>query len=155
MKKFLFCFYFLGGFLFVFSVHGTPCLHDETSLNCVKYIKNYDGDTVTVDIPDIHPLFGKNIHVRVRGVDTAEIKTEDSCEKSIARTTQRLVKSLLSGASQIHLKNIDRDKYFRILADIVFDGQSLAEILIRNRLAVAYDGGAKPKVDWCQMGRRP
>ena len=41
-----------------------------------------------------------------------------------------------------------RGKYFRIVADVYDDhNRSLADELIRNNLAVPYDGGHK--VDWC------
>ena len=40
----------------------------------VKFIRCYDGDTCTFDIPYVHPLLGKRIAVRFRGIDTPEIK---------------------------------------------------------------------------------
>ena len=43
------------------------CTHDERTFRCVKYIKNYDADTITFDIPNIHPLLGKKISIRVTG----------------------------------------------------------------------------------------
>lgn len=131
------------------------CQHDETTFRCVEYIKNYDGDTVTFNIPNTHPLLGKKISVRVLGVDTAEIKGKGKCEKESARTARRLIESKLKNAKNIELRNIKRDKYFRILADVYSDGESLAEILIKNRLAVQYYGKTKNKVDWCEMGRVP
>lgn len=139
--------------IFLFSCLGqssqASCLHNESTFRCVKYVKNYDGDTITVDIPDIHPLLGKNISVRIRGIDTPEIKGSKSCEKETARAAKRLVESYLKRASHIELQNIDRDKYFRILADVVADGKSVSDVLIKNRLATAYDGGTKVAVDWC------
>jgi micrococcal nuclease len=58
-----------------------------------------------------------------------------------------LVNSLLKNAKVIELKNMKRGKYFRIVADVYYDGKNLAEILIKNKLAVKYDGGTKTK-DW-------
>ncbi len=135
-------------------VFGLDCDHDAKTFRCVKYTKNYDGDTVTVDIPGVPPLFGKNISVRIKGIDTAEIKTKDKCEKSAARTTQKLVENLLSHAKRIDLEQVERDKYFRILADVRVDERSIAETLIKNKLAVAYDGGTKTKVNWCAVAER-
>ncbi|MCB0367663.1 MAG: thermonuclease family protein [Bdellovibrionales bacterium] len=132
---------------------GTNCSHDETTFRCVKFIKNYDGDTATFDIPGIHPLFGKRISVRIAGIDTAEVRGKGPCEKDSARTSRRLVENKLKLAKSIELRKVDRDKYFRILAEVYVDGQSLAEILIANRLAVPYDGGKKSVVNWCEMGR--
>ena len=36
------------------------CEHTKTSFHCVKYLKNYDGDTITFNIPKIHSLLGKS-----------------------------------------------------------------------------------------------
>lgn len=104
-----------------------------------------------VDIPAVHPLIGKKVSVRVNGVDTAEIKTKDSCEKQASRTARRLAKNLLKNAKRIDLENVKRGKYFRIVADVRVDGKLLSELLIKNKLAVAYSGGTKQKVNWCQM----
>ena len=129
------------------------CTHDNKNFHCVKYIRNYDADTVTFDIPHIHPLIGKNINIRVRGVDTPEIKTKNSCEKKRALLAKERVASLLKNAKRIDLKNITRGKYFRIVADIQIDGKSLADYLLSRDLAYAYDGGRKKKVDWCRPQR--
>lgn len=53
-------------------------------------------------------------------------------------------------ASHIVLHRSTRGKYFRIVADIIYDGKSLSGYLLDNGLAVRYDGGTKPHVDWCQ-----
>lgn len=133
------------------AVEASECKHDAQSFQCVEYVRNYDGDTVTVDIPNVHPLLGKKISVRVRGVDTAEVRTKEKCEKQASRRARKLVKSLLKHAKRIDLQNVERDKYFRILADVYVDGKSIAEILLKNKLAVAYDGGSKAKTNWCSM----
>jgi len=44
---------------------------------------------------------------------------------------------------------MQKGKYFRIVADVYANNKSLADILIRNHLAVRYDGGTKIK-DWCE-----
>ena len=41
-----------------------------------------------------------------------------------------------------------RDKYFRINARVIADGQDLSEMLVVKGLAIPYDGGTKTK-DWC------
>ena len=131
------------------SFAQTSCTHDATTFRCVKYLKNYDADTVTVEIPGVHPLLGKKISVRVRHIDAPEIKGKQPCEKDAARVAQRLVENQLKHAKRIDLKNIDRDKYFRVLADIEVDGRDLKAILEKNQLTVAYEGGTKQKQNWC------
>jgi endonuclease YncB( thermonuclease family) len=113
-------------------------------------VKNYDADTITVDIPGTHPLIGKNVSVRVAHVDTPEIKTEDLCEKAAGRAAQRLIENILKNAKRIDLVNVERDKYFRILADVEVDGRSLKDILFKNELAYAYEGGTKQHPNWCK-----
>ena len=53
----------------------------------------------------------------------------------------------LRSAKAIELRNIERGKYFRILADVYTDGKSLAEGLIKSGHARAYDGGKRE--GWC------
>lgn len=131
------------------STSSDACAHDATTFRCVKYLKNYDADTVTVQIPGVHPLLGEKISVRVRHIDAPEIKGKLPCEKEAARIAQRLVENQLKRAKRIDLKNVDRDKYFRVLADIEVDGKNLKAIVEKNHLSVAYEGGTKQKLNWC------
>ena len=139
----------------LYGKDSSSCLHSDVRFNCVKYLKNYDGDTISFDIPNIHPLIGKKVSVRVSGIDTAEVRTSDQCEKVAARSARKLVTNLLKNAKRVDLNNVTRGKYFRIVADVILDGRNLKDILIQNRLAYAYDGGKKRKPDWCQLGRVP
>ena len=109
------------------------------------YIKNYDGDTITVNIPNYPAIIGKNISIRVNGIDTPELRTKSPKEKQLARTAKRIVKNLLKNAKVIELKNMQRGKYFRVVADVYYDGKKLADVLIKNNIAVEYDGGTKTK----------
>lgn len=129
------------------------CYHDDHNFRCVRYIKNYDADTITFEIPLVHPLLGKNISIRVNGVDTPEIRTKNKCEKEKARSAKKLVQNLFKNAKKIDLVNVKRGKYFRILADVIVDGKSLSFYILKNGLGVNYDGGAKKKVDWCMPNR--
>ena len=51
------------------KISDSFCRHTGTIFRCVKYVRNYDGDTITFNIPNLHPLFGKSISVRVRGIN--------------------------------------------------------------------------------------
>lgn len=44
-----------------------------------QYLGNYDGDTVSFNIPNVPDVFGKNISVRVYGIDTPEKKSKNLC----------------------------------------------------------------------------
>ena len=70
------------------------------------------------------------IPVRVRGVDTPEIRDKCDSEKARARHARDYVKALLGAAQQIELRDIERGKYFWLVADVEIDGQNLAAALI-------------------------
>ncbi|MBF8273509.1 MAG: micrococcal nuclease-like nuclease [Magnetococcales bacterium] len=112
------------------------------------YLGNYDGDTLRFDLPCVHPLFGENIPVRVRGVDTPEVRAKCPEEKLMALEARERVRQLLEKAERITLKETGRDKYFRIVARVVADEMDVGKILIGAGLAVPYDGGRKTR-EWC------
>ena len=60
-----------------------------------------------------------------------------------------MVADILKDSEQITLKNMERGKYFRIAADVIVDGESLADMLVEAGMAVKYNGGKKIK-DWCE-----
>ncbi len=132
------------------SFAQSNCEHSYNTFKCVKYIKNYDADTITFNIPNIHPLIGEKISVRVKHVDTPEIKGHLPCEKEAARNAKKLITNLLINAKRIDLENVEKDKYFRILADVKIDGKNLSEYLLKNNLAYKYEGKTKEKINWCQ-----
>lgn len=150
MKNILFL---LLSFSFCSELIAQTCRHTSDKFRCVKYLKNYDGDTVTVSIPKVHSFFGQEISVRLYGLDAPEMKTANECEKRLAIIARDYVQSRLLRAKRkgIELRNIQRDKYFRILAEIWVNGFSLSRALLKNNLAVEYYGETKPNVDWCSM----
>jgi endonuclease YncB( thermonuclease family) len=142
-------------FLFLVYTDTSPadnkCSHDNNTFRCVKYLRNYDADTITFNIPNIHPLIGQEIAVRVNGVDTAELRTKDKCEKKVGIIARDFVTGILKKAKRIDLINISRGKYFRIVADVIIDDKSLSKVLLDKFLAYPYDGGTKIKQDWCSI----
>ena len=111
-----------------------------------KYIDAYDGDTFRVDIPNVHPIIGRNIPIRLRGVDTPEIRGKCDEEKALAIEARDFVRNLLANAESINLQNIERGKFFRIVADVSVDGVDLAKTLIQNKLGRPYAG---KRESWC------
>ena len=112
-------------------------------------VKNYDGDTITFNLPDLHPIIGNKIAIRINGIDTPEIRGKCDKEKYDAKQAQGIVEEFLKDAERIDLKNMGRGKYFRIVADVYADGENLAEALIDAGMAVKYDGGKKNS-RWCE-----
>ena len=113
------------------------------------YVRNYDGDTITFNLPGLHPIIGEKISIRVNGIDTPEIKGKCEKEKYDAQQAKEMVADILKDADQIVLRNMERGKYFRIAADVIVDGENLADILIEAGMAVKYNGGKKTH-KWCE-----
>jgi len=118
----------------------------------VQYVRNYDGDTITVNIPGVHPLLGHEISVRVQGVDAPEIRGA-RCpeERTLALKAKQFVHDLLTQAHSIVLENVKRGKYFRLVAAVRVDGRDLSTLLLENHLAVPYNGGPRSgnAAVWC------
>ncbi|MFK7823593.1 MAG: thermonuclease family protein [Oligoflexales bacterium] len=146
-------FTFLITFLLIFpspALAKESCSHSPSSFSCVEYVRNYDADTITVNIPAIHPLLGNKISIRVAGVDSPELRSKKACEKQLAYEARDYVRDILTKANSIDLKNLERGKYFRIVAEVYIDGVSLANMLLDQGYAYPYDGGKKPAIEWCK-----
>ena len=113
-----------------------------------KVISVYDGDTFRVNIDSLPPIVGKNIRIRVNGVDTPEIRGKCQYEKNLALKARDFVRARLANAKEIKLTNLQRGKYFRVVANVVVDGISLERELLDNKLAYEYSGGKK--LSWCK-----
>lgn len=111
----------------------------------IKYI--YDGDTFFLICPDCPK--GK-LGVRVMGVDTPELRGRCQTEKQKARLAKQFAVAKLRAANKIVLiPNPKRryDRYQRLLANVVIDGEDLGAALIGEGLGRPY-GGEKRK-SWC------
>ena len=118
------------------------------SVIVTKVISVYDGDTFRVDIDSLSPIVGKNIPVRLEGVDTPEINGKCQYEKDLAIEARDFVRNKLSKAKEIKLNEIQRGKYFRVVAKVFIDGVSLEKELLDKGLAYKYKGGKK--INWCK-----
>jgi micrococcal nuclease len=112
-----------------------------------KVIKVYDADTITIAtrLPfKDSPLY--RLSVRLNGIDAPEIKGKDiSNEEKEAAVIARDVVSKMILHKDVVLKNIQTEKYGRVLADVYIDNINLNEYLITHKYAVKYDGGTKVK----------
>ena len=135
-----------------FLISGSTIVNAKQSYGDYEgaiYVRNYDGDTITFNLPNLHPIIGKKIRVRLNGIDTPEIKGKCDKEKYDAEQAREMVEDILKDAEKITLKNMQRGNYFRIASDVIVDGESLADMLIEAGMAVRYDGGKKNS-RWCE-----
>lgn len=106
----------------------------------------YDGDSFRCTIKEYPPIIGHRIGIRVYGIDTPELRDKCPKVKEKAQKAKQFAVALLRGAEKVELRNLRRDKYFRILAEVYVDGKSLAQELMDAGHAKPYDGGTK--ADW-------
>ena len=135
--------------LFISYAFALSCVHTQKDFNCVQYVKNHDGDTITFNIKGVPDLIGKAITVRVYGIDTPEVNTKNKCEKERGKEAQFVVQKMMLNSKRIDLVNVQRDKYFRILAEVKVDGVFLKDVMIQKHLAYPYFGDTKRKINWC------
>ena len=109
-----------------------------------------DGDTIEFTIPGLPEELGNTLKLRVLGVDTPEKGSRAKCEKEAAAgaaATEFAKKTVASGAKlQIVLKEWDKFGG-RVLGDMLVDGKSYSEMLIKEGHARRYFG--EKKQSWC------
>ncbi len=132
--------------LLLFAVPAcTPAFAED--FTSVEVVKVYDGDTITVNLPGLPAVFGHHLSVRLRGIDAPELKGQCANEKTQALVARGAMKAMLQRAAFIELRNVSRDKYFRIDATIFVDGRDLNAYMVAQGFARPYDGGARQ--GWC------
>ncbi|MDQ7090108.1 MAG: thermonuclease family protein [Methylococcales bacterium] len=121
--------------------------------NCIWHTKVkkidriYDGDTFFAYVKGHNPIDKKPVGIRLRGIDTPEMKDKNPKVKKKAIKAKEIATEEIEKAGTIHLYNVStKDKYGRLLASVFCDRRDLAKILIESRLAKSYDGGKKD--DW-------
>ena len=139
MRKIIICFIFLTVCTCTISAADIHTNFDKVTIASV-----YDGDTFKVYLSCRYHVFCKAIPVRVRGIDAPEIKTKNANEKAAALKAKAFTQDFLN-SGKVLLRNCGRDKYFRLLCDVLVDDKSLAEGLLNAGLAIPYDGGTKQK----------
>jgi micrococcal nuclease len=106
---------------------------------CVQVI---DGDTLDLDI-DLGFHVTIRQRVRLRGIDTPELRGKDK-DRAVAARTE--VTIWTDGVELLIRTELDEtDKYGRLLADVWVDGlaTSLSDHLVERGMARRYDGGKR------------
>ncbi len=115
----------------------------------------YDGDTIKVNVPGWPALFGSELGIRLRGIDTPEIRGSGCVEEYIrAIAAREFVKSWVAGCGWVvRVSEMSRGKYFRVVGSVSCAvggrGMGIGSLLVSKGLAVEYDGkGARE--NWCE-----
>ncbi|NBW57716.1 thermonuclease family protein [bacterium] len=129
---------------------ATICNSQTENFYDWKVVKAIDGDTVEVEVDFLPVELGKNLSVRVYGVDTPEKgwRAENDHERKMGEQASIFTKNLLQNCKDIKIKVVSWDKYGgRVLGDVIIDGQSLRQLLLKNGYAREYYGDKKQSWD--------
>lgn len=116
--------------------------------NNVKFLKNHDGDTFTFDLGNNLPELFRTMPLRLYGIDTPEVGTKNLCEKQKGVIVRDFAHNELINAKQINLVDCSKDKYFRILCRVSYDGKDLTNELLQRGYGYEYYGKKKKSVDY-------
>ena len=97
------------------------------TINDFIIVKVRDGDTFVINIENVPDVFGKEIAVRIRGIDTPELNDSREEIRNIAIKAKEELEKLFNSGNKIILYNLGRDKYFRLLASVKVGGIDVAE----------------------------
>ena len=111
----------------------------------VEWERCHDGDTCTFNIPNVHPLLGDKIGVRLARIDAPEVRTKCKAEKAEGYKARDALVERLSQAKVIDLREVERGKYFRLVAEVLADGENISDVLLARGLAWPYDGGTRER----------
>lgn len=103
-----------------------------------RVVRVYDGDTIFVDIDEWPPIVGKNMPVRIRGINCPEMNALVPEIRDRAKAAKAFTSTKIAKAEKIYLNNIQRGNYFRLIADVWLDGVDLGTELLGAKHAVRY-----------------
>lgn len=117
-----------------------------------ELLKVIDADTIKLRL-ELYPGLYKDVNLRVSGIDTPESRRGmksgvriEECEVSLGKSATRNAIALLEASKTLLVINIDpqKTKYSgRINGELLFDGQDYGSYMIKQGLAVKYEGGRR------------
>lgn len=115
----------------------------EYRATCLEVI---DGDTIRAHVDLGFSTWHEERRLRLLGLDTPELHAKDSAVRLRAEAARDRVRGLLPVDATFTVRTVkDRqEKYGGYLASITLDdGTDLNALLLREKLAVPYSGGAR------------
>lgn len=116
-----------------------------------EVVRVIDGDTLLV-LARPWPQQTVEVYVRLRGIDTPELKARCAEGRQAADQARHLLEEMASTSPKVSLTRIAADKYFgRIVADVALaDGRNPAKEMMAAGLAKSYAGRGH-KNDLCPL----
>lgn len=109
----------------------------------------YDGDTFYgwAETFIYQTMYMK---IRIRNIDTPEIRGSDACERKLAYAARDYLAHLLANAKTVSIDNLAYDNFGRVLASVQADNINVAVKMIESGHARPYVKGASG--GWCLLG---
>ena len=125
-------------------------VHTDIVISSKKVKSIYDGDTITLKCIRDFKCKNNGLKIRLKGVDTPELKGKCQKEIKLARKAKQFTVDFVRNANIITLsydQNDKYDRYGRLLAYLSVEGSDLSRSLIDNKLGRKYNGGKRQ--GWC------
>lgn len=134
--------------IFLGLTHPAYCASQLKGPYSGELVRVIDGDTIVAHI-DIWLNQKLTIHIRLRGIDTPEIRGDCKHEKQLALKAKSHLTNLLQNAENLTLSDVSNDKFGgRVVAYVYANNINTSHAMIENNLATSYKGGHKH--DWCE-----
>jgi endonuclease YncB( thermonuclease family) len=111
-----------------------------------KVVRVYDGDTIYIASDEIKcPVPNKTFifTIRIKHIDTPEIRTKNLEEKELGKKAKQKMEELVLNKFVV-LEEIQHEKKWgRILAVVKVNGVSVSDVMLETGHAKPYEGGHK------------
>ena len=129
---------------------------DYGSVRVDEIASFYDGDTFTATISEWPPVIGERIKIRISGINAPERRSrcdteaERERERELAADARIYLVERLRSAETIELRRIERGSFFRIIAEVWADGESVGQEMLEVGYALPYQSGQGGR-SWCGL----
>ena len=112
--------------------------HNDYTYNA-RVVRVIDGDTVVVNIDLGLDVWKHDQHLRLRGIDAAEVRTRDAVEKAAGLEAKAFLKTLLPPGEPVVVTTFkDRTTFGRYVADVALAGADIGAIMVEKGLATVH-----------------
>ncbi len=114
-----------------------------------------EGFSFRCDIKAWPAVIGEDITVRIDGVGPPLIVTSGGMPNKFFKSQlNKYLEIMFAEAQGIRLENIKRGRSFSIVADVIVDSNSVADLLIGEGLARRYAQGEEPHISTGQLSKQ-
>lgn len=143
------------GLLIAFFLVVSPVLYagdnqDQGRLYEYNISRTIDGDTVVFEASFLPKPLNQKLSLRIYGIDAPELGWRANCknEEKLAKKSKNFVQEKINQGNQILVLIKEWDSFGRVVGDIIIDGKSLRQKLIKKDYINNLNSNESPT--WCQ-----